>query len=374
MNILNYSKIRTNGGYAAIAVTMIITVVVGLIVLGFALSSRQEEQRSLNNQLSTEAYYADESAVNDAYSIITNDYVNHQPIVPQTQHCNQANSGYPAGTYSSASSLSGSNNNVQYTCLLVNPLPPTLEYSPIDTGHGQVVPIFPVDNSGNAITSLSSLNITWQAENVPAGANFASCPSSGSFYAQTTYSPNWPSSCAAPVLQVDIAPTSGWNDAAQLIQLTKTIFLEPVGSGGVASIASWNNGQVVGVQCSSPPVSSEYDCNINIGNLPVSPGCSSSTCNPAIPGGSYYLHIIPIYDNANMSISAPGVAGFNNAQALIDVTANASGELKRVQERISINPVGSDNEPTNGLQSTQSICKNFTVRPGIANPSTSCPN
>ena len=353
---------KSKGGYAAIAVSMIITVVVGLIVLGFALSSRQQEQRALSNQLGTEAYYAAESAVNDAYNLISKDYAANKPILAQTKSCTKTDSGinyYVTGTGSE--SLDGV--NVSYTCLIVNPNPPTLEYSPILVGHGQVVPIFGV-NSSNTPVAVTSITINWQAHSMPTTPNFAACPATGSFPSQLS----WSSNCAAPALQIDIAPTAGWGDAASLISVTRTVFLEP-SSGGSGTVSATNNGVVAGGKCTPAPSSGmEYDCVETISNLPSSPGNSGTS--PSIPAGSYYLHIIPIYVDGDISISANGLSvGLNNAQALVDATAKASGQLKRIQERISINPVSSNNEPIGGLQSTNSICKHFTARPGYTYPS-----
>jgi hypothetical protein len=79
---------------------------------------------------------------------------------------------------------------------------------------------------------------------------------------------------------------------------------------------------------------------------------------------------VPIYDNADVSITAANNSTSSNhvdlanAQALIDSTGRASDELKRIQEYISINPVDKNDAPVNALQSLSGICKTLLTRPG----------
>ena len=54
----------------AILVTMNLMIVISLIVLGFAQISRRNQRQSLDRQLSTQAFYAAETAVNDAADLI----------------------------------------------------------------------------------------------------------------------------------------------------------------------------------------------------------------------------------------------------------------------------------------------------------------
>ncbi len=59
------AKLKQNeSGLAAIAVTMIIMGIVTLIVVGFATLMRREQRQALDQQLSTQAFYAAESGVN----------------------------------------------------------------------------------------------------------------------------------------------------------------------------------------------------------------------------------------------------------------------------------------------------------------------
>jgi len=57
---------RNQSGMVSIMVTMILMIVMSLIVVGFAQVSRRNQRVALDRQLSTQAFYAAESGVNDA--------------------------------------------------------------------------------------------------------------------------------------------------------------------------------------------------------------------------------------------------------------------------------------------------------------------
>ncbi|MGH7195194.1 MAG: pilus assembly PilX family protein [Candidatus Saccharimonadales bacterium] len=342
-------------GFAAFAVTLIMIIVLSLIVLGFASNARQEQRRAVDAQLSTTAYYAAESGVNDAYAVIKADIGNTPTIIPPNQ------TSCTGGSYggSAASNLSS---NVAYTCLLVNTAPLSLNYVPLATGHGQVVPIFGQNGAGGVgvATPVKSITISWQQDGA-SSYNFSSCPSNDSFPARDS----WPAStCSAGMLQVDIAPASGWTNQSQLQKDTKTVFLQPGHSAGSASIS---NGEVVSASCGSA-ATGQYACTEDLsGGL------------PSAPNGTYYLHITPIYLSADLSITASSTSSdasgqlhLYNAQALIDSTGKASDELRRIQERVSINSVGNNDVPDNALQIKNGICKQFTVRPFVVGINTAC--
>ena len=357
------------GGYAAFTATLIIMVVMSLIVLGFANNARNEQQRGLNNQLSLAAYYAAESGINDAYAVIKSDLASGIQPPAQTQQCQG-----PAYNPSLATSVLGptgasANNYPSYSCLLVNPTPPSLQYSPLDVGHGQVVPIFGVSQTSGRPVSVRTITISWQESGLSPSAVFTGCPTSTYNFPPQA---NW-SNCGAGMLQVDLVPASGWSTVQPFQSATQSYFLEPLynssGAGHNTSenVGTSSNGVDFGTQCGSSS-GGEYDCTITLQNLPATifgpPGRSVA---------AYYLHIVPIYENADVTITAAGCIGLGScsrpvdlasAQASVDSTGQDGSELKRIEERISINPVGDNNQPPAALQTQNSLTKQFTTRPG----------
>jgi hypothetical protein len=344
----NSSFVNNQEGYVAFAVTFIVMIIISLVVLGFAANSRQEQANALNNQLSTAAYYAAESGVNDAYAVIEGDNAAGTNVAPNLQTCAPSNYG----------NLNLDNtDNVKVSCLLVNPDPPSLEFSPLVRGDSEAVPL-----DGNTLSqegietseSINSVTISWQNHSSSSSSpapTFGSCPSAsgdnrkGNFVATGSYN------CGAGVLQIDVFPDTlaAFSGIPTGTSGEETVFLQPVGSGGSSSYnLSSYNAEVLPVGCGNS-VNAEYDCTVKL-SLSSAP--------------SYYMRITPYYLDQDVSVSAnDGSLDLANAQALIDSTGEAGGVLKRIQERVCISDICSDNAPINGLQSSSGICKDFITRP-----------
>jgi Tfp pilus assembly protein PilX len=71
-------------GMVSIMVTMLLMLVITLIVLGFAQVSRREQIQTLDRQLSAQAFFAAESGVNDAISVIKQRLAQGLPISDKT--------------------------------------------------------------------------------------------------------------------------------------------------------------------------------------------------------------------------------------------------------------------------------------------------
>jgi hypothetical protein len=353
---------QAQSGQAAFAVTLIIMLVLSLIVLGYANNARNEQRRVLDDQLSTAAYYTAESGVNDAYAIIKADIANGLPVVAQTS-CSSATT-----PYSTHNSFSGTSD--VYTCLLVSPTPSSLDYVPIDTGHGQVAPLFGINPNSGVDELINSITISWQEDGV-ANPQFNACPPG----TQDTFSPEdtWTgASCNAGVLQIDLVPAFGWSTQSNLQADTQTVYLEPQQGNENNGPQKPVNGSILKGNCGSNSTG-EYKCTVVLNNLP--PSSADPTC---LSGGCYYLHIVPIYQNADVSVTvsnsatgdSTGQLDLKNGQVVIDSTGKASDELKRIQERVSIDPLGDNDVPVNALQIQSGICKHFTTRPGSTTGST----
>lgn len=344
-NYLSKKIVSNQEGFAAFAVTMLIMIILSLIVLGFAANARRNEVNALNKQLSTGAYYAAESGINQAYAKIRQDY----PNITSNNNCKS--SSYGSQTLSSTASIS---------CLLVNTAPTTLQYRPIDIGQSVVTPIQASSTSGSS-NPIHDLTISWQNHSITSGS-FSSCPSTSQFQQTNNYN------CPAGVLQIDIfkdPSTSGSSTnltPSNLLSDTKVIYLQPstVSSRPVSNIS---NGQVIPGSCTSNPTSSNFDCTVQIKLSGLFTGATAS-------GVKYFMRILPFYDNTDVQISAQGSGGFTpislrNSQAVIDSTGSVSGVYKRLQARVCISSYCSSAVPAGAIQSTTGICKQFTTYPGF---------
>jgi Tfp pilus assembly protein PilX len=331
------TKNLKQAGMVSILVTMLLMIVISLIVLGFAQISRRNQRQALDRQLSTQAFYAAETGVNDAAERISQAVVAGQVIGPKTQCTNNP------GIYSTLPSATlDVTNKVNYSCLLVNPTPKNLVYDSVGTT-GTITPI-------NASSAISSLVLTWQSKEdseTPA----ANCPGSTTNVFTTTST--W--TCGYGVLRFDLVPTAGAGlTAANLQANTMTSFIVPLRPGSGSDTPSI--GYVAGSANTNtrvPRVCSDTECSITI------TGLSSS---------QYYLRINSIYQDVSLQIVARDASNnalaLSNAQAVVDSTGKAQDVLRRIQVRIPLTASSTNLLSDFALLSTEAVCKRFTATPG----------
>jgi hypothetical protein len=326
-------------GIVSILVTMVIMLIISLIVIGFARLSQREQRQALDRQLSTQAFYAAETGIKDAIEAIR-----ANPGLEKTD-CSSS-LGASAG-----SNVIDSTNNVAYTCVLVDTSPSSLDYASIDVDQGTVIPIEP--RSG----SLERLTIGWQDK--AGGSSYGGCPTpSGGAYVFPAAA-NWPSTCSAGVLRIDLVPNDHPMTRAGLISRTLTAYLYPQNGATSATSYTYNlgapdQGAVIPVNCNTS--ATPRNCNISI----------SFTGNAGV--SSYYLRARSIYRSSNMSLA--GYANGNvateliNAQAVIDSTGKANDVLRRISVRVPLTNIGA-NVPSFALLTADSLCKRFSIAPNV---------
>lgn len=316
-------------GMASIMITMITMIVVSLIVIGFATISRREQGNTLDQQLSTQAFYAAETGVEDARNIIVNDVKTNQPILPKTNCTTNTGAGnYPTG----AQTVLDATHNVSYSCLLVDPNVTSVVYD----GIGPQSKVIPVISS----QTITKLVVNWTPTNNPS-PSVASCPTSTSH----TFSPAMGWNCDYGVLRMDLVPTQGALTRGGLDSSVLTAFMEPMKTGGAASLSySGNVGKasVTGAQCNAT------QCSMTINGLAATDDLD--------------LRLTSIYQASDVTIDAyhGGTLLDQSGQVGVDVTGNAGGVLRRIQVRIPTT-FSSNLIPDAAIQSNAAICKRFQV-------------
>lgn len=323
-------------GIVSMMVTMILIIVLSLTVLAFAQLSRRNARQALDNQLSTQAFYAAESGVNDARNLIATANTNGTAVQPKTT-CNDTGNGF----YSSLNNTLNSAANIAYTCLLVNPSPNSLVYSSVNT-HSLIVPV----NSANG-ANLKTINLAWQSKLV-SGSPLAGCPGS----TNGVFSPTASWSCGYGVLRFDLVPTSSNNlTVDSLSGGTMTVFAVPVTGGGTNAIsyAPGGTNAVSGVTCTNS-------------------GCNLSVDVSSAASANYYMRISSVYKDASLQLTGNDAAGqvnLSGAQVLIDSTGKAQDVLRRLQARAPVAATSRNQLPDYAMQSTSSVCKRFSIMQGF---------
>ncbi len=321
-------------GMVAIMVTLILMIVISLLVLGFAQISRRNQRTTLDRQLSTQAFYAAESGINDARKLITEQISNGNAVQSKTD-CNAATNGMyvnlPSNVINAAS-------DVSYTCLLVNAEPTSLRYDKIEE-QSTIIPLI----SGNG--NIESIDITWKKADQGDATPSTNCPNGPGVAQEFSVNASW--NCGYGVLRFDLVPVAGNSLDTNVLQASAmTTFAVPAKSGTNAINFGANTNAAVGVACDNT------NCHLKVNGMGAS--------------DQYYMRVRTIYKGAPLEITGQTPGGqavqFTNSQVVIDATGKAQDVLRRLQVRVPVSEVGSQNQlPDNALQSNDSICKRFSV-------------
>ncbi len=318
-------------GMVSIIITVILMLVISITVLAFAQIIRREQRQSLDRQLSSQAFYAAESGINDARQYIAERYSATTP--PDKDQCDNTGQYQLPG-------ITGSTIDAEYTCVLVTGSPDSLTYDLSTTKPSKIVPL---DSSGGAIKSLE-LRWTSPSPDDP----LAGCPSS--YGGELPFAGDW--SCGYGLIRIDLVPTNGALKRDQLMKDTFTAFFVPTlngdstvgftGSGSNIHGGSANQGANTGVTCDAT------DCSVTITGL---------------SGPQYYARVSTLYENATLHMVAKDGLGnplsLKGAQIVIDSTGRSHDVLRRVQVRVPLANEGTHADY--GLETTDSICKQFVT-------------
>lgn len=351
---------QTERGMVSILVTMIMMIVITLIVIGISQVTRSNKREQLDQQLSSQAYYAAESGLNQATKFFA---ANPTASLNTTGNCTQFITGAAPnglqGTVGTSNVLNPAT-KVSYTCLMVNSTPPTLQKAPLTEDSNTV---WHVRNASGA--NLTQLEFKWKSNSktqFTATPPTNCTPANANCCANVTTFPAYGSwKCAFGILRVDLVDTHGTvstGNGTGFESPAKTIYIAPTYTvSGVTTPQAITSsvGQVIYVQCSTSL------CSVKLNTTGVS--------------NDYYARLTMIYqDSDSVTLSgsdASGAVTFSGGQAVIDVTGKAQDQLRRVQARIPLTISGSP-IPVFALQSTDTLCKQMGTAPGI-NTVDSCP-
>jgi hypothetical protein len=309
-------------GFVSIVVCLIIMVILSLVTIGFAQIMSREQRSAIDRQLSTQAFYAAESGVNDARDVKL--------------------AGYDTTCGSSAKALDTAQ-SVNETCVFVNDKPKSIKYDNVSIGP-KVFPVHAVDSTGARITP-DKVVINWSK----AATTNAGWPDFRA--ASSSLLPNNEWGINTGLVRLYIIPfNAGWS-RDQIDQNTSYMLLNPVSGGTGTQLLS--NGQ-----------------NLNFGSI-VNGNCSGTACTMTVTGlaASYtdlYISISSMYYASNFEISASkaGTAlSLIDVQAIVDSTGRTTDVLRRIEARVPLIP--DNNYPVAALNGD--VCKLWEVEQSPSN-------
>jgi Tfp pilus assembly protein PilX len=342
------------GGFAALLVALVLVTVVALMTVGFAQLMRNEVNQATNRQLSTQAFYAAESGINDAVKALSID-----PTISK-DFCRPLTAAEAAGStakqYLTSNTVDGTNS--QWTCLLIDSSPGSLVYGDVGRVSPTTFTVSAVDASGNP-TSVGDITIYWQDAS-PSVKNFRNTSGTSTNTAFPPVGPaQWGNSTG--VLRVAITAITTPFTRDSLRNNTFTAFLYPTKSSSTTtnsiafSTAPDQQGSIVDSAC-------------NVGNVSKAPTPDPRYCSDTITGitaSQVMFSLRSIYSDTSVYISPNSSTRLVGAQSLVDVTGRAQDVLKRIQVRIpskaEFDMPGFDVESVNG------VCKQLKLKPGTGN-------
>jgi Tfp pilus assembly protein PilV len=296
------------GGFASIVVALILVLVFSLIALSFATIARREQQNSLNQQLSLQASYTAESAINKIVS----------QVKANAPNMDTASSNCADNTYLNNNGLNkigGSAGNTSVTCIKVKTTPGSIKTT--STPASESKSIYLESTDGSAITSIP---FSWSAS---CDASDTTCTNKNTNFANNTNNYSSPAWSYPPVMQLSITPLNSYH-RSDLISKTFSVFLYPskTGSNDV-NAGPATNASKVQVMCDK---TKSMPCTVNI-NIP-------STFSQS---NRYILKYIPIYGDANTETFIKTQSGgsltqkIKNSQVVIDITAKSQDIVRRIK-------------------------------------------
>ena len=346
-------------GFAAMVIAVVILVVVSLISLGFAYQMRQEQQTSLNNQLATQAYYAAESAINDAINFISNNpnFNNNKTSCGNMSSTVWSNSS-PSDFY--AEFPSTIKNNIAFPCLLVNFNINHVYVDGISPGQYVTIPLV----SSNSLTNIDYIKISWSNSNssvLSVGNNCSNMHPNQLILPTNSTSDPW--DCTVSLVEASIVGSSILNTSLHsAADMASTAYLYPATTAAtIPQMNSSGNGPQI--------IPTPYSIQNGVASVELQlPGNDIGT--------NVYLKLTPFYGNSSSNFSVAAYDSSNNivstdsAQVSIDATGKAAYVLKRIAIRY---PTGiTEGYGGYAIQSSGTICKQFNIIPtangGTGNP------
>ena len=317
-------KNLSQSGFAAILVTLIVVGIMTLITIGFVLVVSREGRDSLDRQLSTQAFYAAETAVNDARDLLANEIIDTEG--KDDCDVDEADGWTP---------ILSADESIQYTCVLLDFELDRLFYQNIPTDYNRPIYLNTVAAGSGTPTPIGDITLRWRS--APASSETTNLSSGDTF-------PSNPDSDTHPVLRITITPLDDMS-REELIANTFTTFLKPTEGGNDTSVSYFSGqpadqGTIQQVDCNGM-------CEFSIDNL----GFTNAL-----------MTVRAVYSEAELTIlpSSEDVL-FADEQFAVDATGKASDVLRRIQVRLPV--VDRPPLPSFAIEANR-ICKPYGVYPG----------
>ena len=350
-------------GAASMLVVIFLAIILTVLTLGFIRLAINEQRVATDDDLTTRAYYAAESGVEDAKRALRA-YTNNRLTQPEL---NADDCGPPTTAEYDSEISADTDYDVEYTCQLIDLIPAVLEFELDGANETIQVPINAVNAAGTP-SSFNRLVIKWHLDQ--------SQGDDGDGILGATVFDRGPFTDTIP-------STTAWNHPAML----RMSLMRHPDSGAAFTRADLeqyvaflnpNDDSVVG---NGGPISTYIGAGpIPVpGNNPILPG----GCSGPVAGGSgdyaceieltgsfnqneqYFLRLTSLYTGTHVQVEiyngngANALRYFDGVQAVVDVTGRAGQVFRRVQTTLDL--IQPNILPDAAITSLTDICKDFFI-------------
>ena len=340
---------RNQSGMISLIICMMLMIVISLMTLSFATLSRREQRQALDKQLSTQAFYAAETGINDASKAI----LDNPSAVGDISDCDTTSQAKinPSGI---SSGILDATSNVSRTCVFVDQTP-----SQIDDVVGESAStVFLISATG-----LTALDIYWENDSAVSSPVFP--PTIDTAAGALSQDVGWNSSTPV-VLTVQLIPfpTTGTNRAAIAGGLIYVLGYPTSSTTNQTATTTNLNGRLMGGGCAtsntSTPNNWPRQCKITINGL----------------SGQYYIILKSTYDPVHATVEGRDAGNvrlpFVGAQVLIDSTGRANDVTKRIKIYRPLR--ASANLPSSVLEIGDDLCKRLQTEPSNTTTDSAIPS
>ena len=340
-------------GVVSLFTVIFFTILVTVLTVGFVRIMVNERRQSTDEDLTSRAYYAAESGVEDARRALQQYY----PNPADRTKLNATSCDAPVG-YNKTISTSPS---VGYSCMLMDLNPPDIQATlPSDGTSMQWALRSQNDVSFNKIR-ISWHSLTDQVDGTPVALrNTNNNPTYGNWKSGSTPYPGMLR------LQFFGYPRTGTFGRTQLENLNRVTFLNPTSLGGngdfpINTLDDGNAGTAKNapenVLCTPSDVT-RFDGYACQATLVLGPTGVDPTTN------YMFLRAKSLYDQNGTKVKIELLNGSNvvntqESQVIVDVTGRAGDVFRRVQSRVSL--TSTSLAPEFAIESGDDICKRFEL-------------
>ncbi len=362
---MKHKNLKTNqSGLVSILVSMIIMLIMTIVVITYSQIISREQRQTLDRELSTQAYYAAESAINTVLAALNNG-ATVDALKSDNGTCTTTSTAkstltklqeYDASHATSYFTGLPTGNNATITCLIVDTSNFSLAYSAVSPTASQIAHLQPA----NPAEPISQIEIAWQ-DTVGSAPSYP--PDGTNFTPATGWPSGWPS-----VLQVEVVPWStAGNSADSLLAASQVYFLYPKSVPGATTTfsnpADDHKGELIYGACDDATPNQPKFCRATL-TVP--------------PGNDFYLRIRPVYRSASIVVTPQNNAGLainlsqvqGKGQIVVDVTARSADVVKRISVSSSAAP--NYLTPDFAVAAASNICKRIKISSTLATTDTEC--